>query len=61
MATKTYVPRLRIVLGVAHKYGTRYQAQLSGSLTSDQYTCLTSTLAAIAACLTLLGVTPPTP
>jgi hypothetical protein len=56
MASRTYLPGLRIVLGTAHRFGTRYQSQLSAALTTDQYNCLVSTLAAIASCLTLLGV-----
>lgn len=52
---KTYVVGLRLALKAAHKYGTRWQPQLAISLTSDQYTCLVSTLSALAACLQLLG------
>jgi hypothetical protein len=55
MATKLYVQGLRVVLNTAHRYGTRYQQQLSSSLDNAQYTCLVSTLQAIAACLALLG------
>jgi hypothetical protein len=61
MASKTFVPGLRLVLGTAHKYGTRWQPQLSASLTTEQYSCLVSTLSAIAACLQLLGVQPIVP
>lgn len=55
MAAKTYEQGLRLVLRTAHRYGTRYQTQLSGNLSSDQYACLITTLQAIAACLALLG------
>lgn len=55
MSFRTYIPGLRLVLKAAHRFGTRYQTQLQGSLTSDQYTCLLSTLNAIADCLVLLG------
>lgn len=58
MALKTYVPGLRLILKAAHRYATRYQAQLNTILTVDQYTCLVSTIAAIGACLALLGETP---
>lgn len=61
MAFKTYVPGLRLVLYAAHRFATRYQARLSGSLTSEQYTCLVSTIQALADCLALLGETPITP
>lgn len=58
MALKTYVPHLRIVLKVAHKYATRYQTQLSAVLTPAQYACLTDTIVAISSCLALLGTEP---
>lgn len=59
MGIRTFVPGLRAVLKAAHYYGTRYQTKLSGSLTAPQYTCLLSTLNAIADCLALLGEEPP--
>lgn len=55
MSLRTYVPALRLVLYTAHKYATKYQAQLSANLTAPQYTCLVSTIAALADCLALLG------
>lgn len=55
MAHRTYVPVLRAVLYTAHRYATRWQSRLQGSLTSEQYTCLVSTIQAIADCLALLG------
>jgi hypothetical protein len=55
MPIRTYIPGLRLILKAAHRFGTRYQTQLQGSLTGPQYTCLLSTLAAIADCLVLLG------
>lgn len=58
MAFKTYVPGLRFVLKTAHKYGTRYQNALSAHLTTEQYTCLLSTLQAISDCIVLLGENP---
>lgn len=61
MAHKTYVPHLRFVLDVAYKYGSRYQPQLAATLTSEQATCLASTLSAIAQCLILLGPNPVNP
>lgn len=58
---RNYVPALIIVLKTAHKYATRYQAQLSASLTAPQYACLVSTIQALADCLSLILPTPPTP
>lgn len=55
MSQKTYEQGLRLVLKAAHRYGTRYQTQLSGTLSSPQYTCLVSVIQAIADCLALLG------
>jgi hypothetical protein len=55
MAHKTYVPHLRFVFEVAYKYGSRYQTQLAQNLTSEQASCLASTLTALAQCLILLG------
>lgn len=55
---KTYVPSLRIFVSGAHKYATRYQATLSSSLTSAQYTAL---LAFIACCADLLSKLGPAP
>ena len=52
---KTYVPQLRWVLQKAHKYGTRWLPALGVNLTTEQMTCLVSTLAAINDCLVLLG------
>lgn len=59
--SKTYVYTLRIVLKTAHRYATRYQTQLSGFLTAPQYTCLVSTIQALADCLALLGEQPYNP
>jgi len=56
---RTYVPGLRAVLYIAHKFATRYQDKLHEHLTTDQYNCLVSTIQAIADCLALLGQ--PTP
>lgn len=61
MAKKTYVPGLRLVLNAAYKFGTRYDSQLSASLTAPQYTCLKDVLIALASCLALLGKTPINP
>jgi len=55
MAVRTYVPILRTVLYTAHKVATRYQSKLVGHLSTEQYTCLVSTIQAIADCLALLG------
>lgn len=61
MAFRTYVPALRVVLYAAHRYATRYQSKLSAALTTEQYTCLVSTIQALADCLALLGVEPVEP
>lgn len=61
MATRTYVPFLRIVLGTAHRYATRYQATLEANLTPLQYTCLLDVIAALASCLAALGPAPVNP
>jgi len=54
-----YVVTLIVVLRKAHTYATRYQAQLSTSLTAPQYTCLVSTIQALADCLAI--ILPPEP
>lgn len=56
---KTYVPGLRLILKAAHRYATRYHAQLSVVLTTQQLACLTSTIQALADCLALLGSATP--
>jgi len=61
VALKTYVFTLRLVLKEAHRYATRYQTQLSAHLTAPQYTCLVSTIQALADCLALLGEQPYNP
>ena len=55
MAQKFYVSGLRLVIGKAHKYATRYQSKLALNLTSEQYACLLDLIAALASCLALLG------
>ena len=55
MSAKTYVPQLRWVLNQAHKYGTRWLPALGVNLSTEQMTCLVSTLQAIGDCLALLG------
>jgi hypothetical protein len=54
---KTYIPGLRFVLKTAHRFMTRYQSKLAGSLSPAQYTCLVSTIGAVADCLAILGET----
>jgi hypothetical protein len=61
MATKTYVPQLRVVLNIAHRYATRWQPKLEASLTEEQYACLVDVITAIATCLALLGEATPEP
>lgn len=55
MAQKLYVDGLRAAAFTAHKYATRYQAQLSSSLTADQYTALVDFIGCVAALLAKLG------
>jgi hypothetical protein len=52
---KIFVPGLVLALRAAHRYSTRYQAQLSLHLTTPQYTCLVSTIQALADCLAILA------
>lgn len=59
--TRTYVPGLRLVLGAAHRYATRYQATLEANLTEAQYTCLLDVIQALASCLAILGPAPINP
>ncbi len=58
MAQKTYITGLVFALKAAHKYATRYQAQLNGFLTTEQYACLVDTIQALASCLALIQVPP---
>jgi len=58
---KTYVPTLVAVARVSHKYGTRWQDKLAASLTSEQYTCLLTWIAATAALLQCITAPPPGP
>lgn len=63
MAQKLYIDGLRFITGKAHKYGTRYQAQLQATLTTDQYTALLDFITCCATLLIKLGknVVIPTP
>jgi hypothetical protein len=61
MAQKTYVDGLRAAAFVAHKYATRYQSQLSASLTADQYAALIDFITCVAALLAKLGKNTVTP
>lgn len=51
---RTYVPGLIFILRAAHKFATRYQQQLSTTLSTEQYACLVSTIQALADCLALI-------
>jgi hypothetical protein len=55
IVNRIYVQGLTKIFKAAHKYGTRYQQQLSVHLTEPQYTCLLSSLQAIADCLAALA------
>jgi hypothetical protein len=61
VAFKTYVPGLVIIFRAAHRFATRYQAQLQTHLTGPQYTCLVSTIAALADCLAVIHPPAPVP
>jgi hypothetical protein len=61
MATKTYIPGLWLIASAGHRYGTRWQSQLSAGLTTDQYTCLLSWIAATAALLQCITKPAPGP
>lgn len=58
---RTYQPGLYLALSFAHKYATRYQAQLQANLSGPAYTCLIAVIAALAECLPLIAPGPPTP
>lgn len=60
MPQKVYWKGLELALRHTYRYGSRWDTQLSHSLTSDQYTCFRSVMVAIAACLALLPVNTPT-
>ena len=53
-AQKVYWITMRVLLQHAYNYGTRWQSNMVSNITTEQYNCLVSTLAAIAACLALL-------
>lgn len=59
MASRTYLIGLYAVLKTAHRYATRYQSTLTAHMTTEQATCLTSVIAALADCMVLL--IPPEP
>jgi hypothetical protein len=59
MASKVYWKGLELTLHTTKRYIQRWDTQLHSSLTSDQYTCLQSVLAAIVACLNLLPTNTP--
>lgn len=56
---KTYVPTAVQVADTAHKYLTRYQAQLSKSATSEQIAALVELIACLAAFATKWFKPPP--
>lgn len=55
MATRTYIPGLRLVLKAAKRYLARWQVSLEENLTAPQYTCALAALSAITECLIALG------
>jgi hypothetical protein len=52
---KTYVPSLRFIVTGVHKYATRYQPQLSVSLSPTQYAALLEFIGCCANLLSKLG------
>jgi hypothetical protein len=54
MAQKVYWKGLELGASSLHRYISRYQQQLSVSLTGPQYACVTDLLAALASCLAIL-------
>lgn len=54
MAQKVYWKALEINASFLHRYISRYQQQLSASLTTDQYNCVVALLNALATCLATL-------
>ena len=59
--TRTYIPQLRIVVRAVHRYATRWQSALEGTLTPAQYTCLLALISAAIDCLNALGEETPSP
>lgn len=58
MAAKTYVPGLRVIATLSQRYATRYQKQLSGTLSAPQYTALLAFISCVAELLAALGPNP---
>jgi len=54
MANKVWWKGLDAILTTAHRYGTRWDAQLAANLTTDQINCVRALMTAIAECLALL-------
>lgn len=55
MAQRLYIDGLRTISAAAHRYSTRYQAQLQANLTGPQYTALLDFISCVAALLAALG------
>jgi len=56
MSAKTYVPGLRNVLNIAHRYISRWQPKLAETLPPETMTCIADLLVALTSCITALGV-----
>jgi hypothetical protein len=61
VAQRTYLVGLYIVFNTAYRYISRYQNQLEGSATEEQFACIQAVLTALEACLPLIKPSPPTP
>jgi hypothetical protein len=58
---KTFIPSAVDTAGVLHKYLTRWQPKLEAGLTTEQVTCLTTLITALAgflACVTKPPISP---
>lgn len=61
MAFKTYVPGLILIFKAAHRFATRYQSHLASNLSPAAYTCLLTSIEAIASCLAAIEAPEPAP
>lgn len=61
MAFRTYVPQLRVLITVLHRFMTHWQSKLQGNMTEAQYACMLDLIQASASCLAALGEQPVDP
>lgn len=60
MTSKVYWKALRLVLNTTKHYIQRWQLQLQGNLTTQQYECVVAVLEAVITCLAALPENTPT-